>query len=228
MSFGLTNAPTAFMHLMSSVFLPYLDSFVIVFIDDILVYPRSQEEHAETLRAALQRLREKKLYAKFSKFEFRLSLVAFLGHVLSSEGIQVDPKKIEAVQSWPKPSSATEIPNFLCLEGYYRRFVQGFSSIASPLTKLTQKGSPFIWSDECKESFQKLKTFLTTTPLLVLQSASGSYTVYCNAMRHQYGDPHLLVLKDKVQHNDARDVTIGDDGVLRMQGRICVPDVDGL
>lgn len=123
MSFGLTNAPAAFMHLMNNVFRPYLDLFVIVFIDDILVYSHSQEEHAEHLRVVLQRLREEKLYAKFSKCEFWLSSVAFLGHVVSSEGIQVDPKNIEAVQSWPRPSSATEICSFLGLAVYYRWFV---------------------------------------------------------------------------------------------------------
>ncbi|XP_070017781.1 uncharacterized mitochondrial protein AtMg00860-like [Nicotiana sylvestris] len=103
------------------------------------------EEHVEHLRVVLQRLREEKLYAKFSKCEFWLNSMAFLGHVMSSECIQVDPKKIEAVQSWPRPSSATEICSFLDLVGYYRRFFQGFSSIASPLTKLTQKGASFKW-----------------------------------------------------------------------------------
>ena len=127
MSFGLTNAPAAFMHLMHSVFRPYLDSFVIVFIDDILVYSRSREDHEQHLRTVLQTLREKKLYAKFSKCEFWLDSVAFLGHVVSSEGIQVDPKKIEAVPNCPRPSSATEIRSFIGLAGYYRRFMEGFS-----------------------------------------------------------------------------------------------------
>ncbi|XP_070056926.1 uncharacterized mitochondrial protein AtMg00860-like [Nicotiana tomentosiformis] len=109
--------------------------------------------------------------------------MAVLGHVASSEGIKVDPKKIEAVQSWPRSSSATKIWSFLILARYYRRFVEGFSSIATPLTRLTQKGSPFRWSDECEESFQKLKTALTITPVLVFSSATGSYTVYCDASR---------------------------------------------
>jgi len=101
------------------------------------------------LRIVLQRLREEKLYDKFSKYEFWLSSVVFLGHVVSSEGIKVDPKKIEAVQSWPRPSSAIEIRSFLGLAGYYRRF----SSIAVTLTRLTPKGASFRWSDECEESF---------------------------------------------------------------------------
>ncbi|XP_070042684.1 uncharacterized mitochondrial protein AtMg00860-like [Nicotiana tomentosiformis] len=148
---------------------------------DRKVQKLSQEEHAQYLRIVLQRLREKKLYAKFSKCEFWLSSVAFLWHVVSSEGIKVDPKKIEAVQSWPSPSSAMEIRRLFSLASYYRRFVEGLSSIALPLTKLTHKGAPFRWSDECEESFQKLKTAVITTLVLVLPSTSGSYTVYCDA-----------------------------------------------
>ncbi|XP_070028729.1 uncharacterized mitochondrial protein AtMg00860-like [Nicotiana sylvestris] len=102
---------------------------------------------------------------------------------MSTEGIKVDPKKIKAVQSWPRPSSVTAIWSFLSFAGYYRRFVEGFSSIAVPLTRLTQKCTPFRWSDECEERFQKFKTSLTTTPVLVLPSALGSYTVYCDTSR---------------------------------------------
>ena len=131
MSFGLTNAPAAFMELMNRVFRPYLDLFVIVFIDDILIYSRSQEEHEKHLRVVLQTLKDSQLYAKFSKCEFWLSSVAFLGHVVSAAGIQVDPKKIEAVKNWPRPASATDIQSFLGLAGYYHRFVEGFLSIAA-------------------------------------------------------------------------------------------------
>ena len=120
MSFGLTNAPAAFMDLMNGVFRPYLDSFVIVFIDDILIYSRTKEEHEHHLRIVLGILKEKKLYAKFSKCEFWLSSVAFLGHVVSKEGIMVDPKKIEAVRDTVRPASVTEIRSFLGLAGYYR------------------------------------------------------------------------------------------------------------
>ncbi|XP_070057996.1 uncharacterized mitochondrial protein AtMg00860-like [Nicotiana tomentosiformis] len=134
-------------------------------------------------RFNMKRLKEEKLYAKFSKCEFCLGSVAFLGYVVYIKGIQVDPMKIEAVQSWPRQSSATEIQSFLGLAGYYRWFVQGFSSIASPLTKLTQKGAPFRWSDECEEIFYRLKTALTTSFVFVLPSASGSYTMYCDASR---------------------------------------------
>ncbi|XP_070007505.1 uncharacterized protein [Nicotiana sylvestris] len=276
--------------------------------------------------------------------------VAFLGHVVSGDGIKVDPKKIEAVQSLSRPTSVTEIRSFLGLVGYYRRFVQGSSSIASPLTRLTQKGAPFRWSNDCEASFQKLKTALITAPVLVLPSGSGMYMVYCDTsrvglgcvlmqegrviayvsrqlkiheknyhkdltLRHrrwlellkdydinilyhpgkanvvvdalgrkaesmgslafipveerpldldiqslanrlvrldisepsrvlvcvvaqsllleqiksrQFDDPHLVVLREIVLQCSAKEVSIGEDGVLRLQGRLCVSNVDGL
>ncbi|KAH0633127.1 hypothetical protein KY284_035913 [Solanum tuberosum] len=183
MSFGLTNAPAAFMDLMNKVFKQYLDLFVIVFIDDILIYSRNEEEHASHLRIVLQTLKDRQLFAKFSKCEFWLQSVAFLGHIVSSEGIQVDSQKIKAVKQRPRPTSATDIRSFLGLAGYYRRFVEGFSSIASPLTKLTQKKVKFQWSDDCEKSFAELKTRLTTTPVLTLPEGSDGYVIYCDVSR---------------------------------------------
>ena len=153
MSFGLTNTPAAFMDLMNQVFRLYLDQFMVVFIDEILVYSRNEEEHALHLRLVLQTLREHQLCAKFSKCEFWLDQVAFLGHVVSKNGIQVDPKKIEAITEWPRPTTVTEVRYFLGLAGYYRRFVKDFSKISAPLTKLTQKNVKFIWTDRCEEHF---------------------------------------------------------------------------
>ena len=138
MSFGLTNAPAAFMSLMNRVFKPYLNFFVIVFIDDILVYSKSKKEHEEHLRMVLEMLREKKFYAKFSKCEFWLDSVSFLGHVVSKDGVMVDPSMIEAVKNWVRPTNVTEVRSFVGLASYYRRFV-GFSSIASQLTNLTKQ-----------------------------------------------------------------------------------------
>ena len=160
MFFGLTNAPATFIELMNEVFRPYLDSFVIVFIDDILVYSKTEEDHVRHLRIVLQRLREEKLYAKFSKCKFWLTSVTFLGHVVSKEGIRVDPAKIEAVRGWTRPTSPTEIRSFVGLAGYYRRFVSSFSTIAAPLTRLTRQDVSFQWSDECEESFQKAQDFV--------------------------------------------------------------------
>ena len=133
------------------VFRPFLDQFFIVFIDDILVYSKSEEEHDRHLRFMLQTLRDHQLYAKFSKCEFWLDQVVFLGHLVSKDGIQVDPKKIEVVAERPRPTTVTEVRSFLGLTGYYRRFVKDFSKIAAPLTRLTQKNVKFIWTDRCEE-----------------------------------------------------------------------------
>ena len=165
MPFGLTNAPTAFMDLMNRVFRPYLDQFVVVFIDDILVYSRDEQEHEQHLKIVLQTLREKKLYAKHSKCDFWLKEVSFLGHIVSGEGIRVYPVKIEAVVNWKPPQSVTEVRSFLGLARYYRRFVKGFSIIVSPLTKLLRKGVKFEWSDKCQNSFEQLKEMLVKAPL---------------------------------------------------------------
>ena len=181
MPFGLTNAPAAFMDLMNRVFKDYLDKFVIVFIDDILVYSKSKEEHEQHLRAVLQRLREKQLYAKFKKCEFWLETISFLGHVVSKRGIEVDPSKVAAVQNWKTPTNVGEIRSFLGLAGYYRKFVEGFSKIASPLTELTRKDVKFIWSEACEKSFQELKKRLVTAPVLTIPNGEGKFTIYSDA-----------------------------------------------
>ncbi|GKE88960.1 putative reverse transcriptase domain-containing protein [Tanacetum coccineum] len=133
-AFRLTNAPTVFMDLMNRVCRPYLDKFVIVFIDDILIYYKTNEEHDAHLRLILELLKKEELYAKFSKCDFWLSKVQFLGHVIDSEGIHVDPTKIESIKYWESPKTPTEIHQFLGLAGYYRRFIEGFSKIAKPMT----------------------------------------------------------------------------------------------
>ena len=181
--FGLTNAPTAFMDLMNRVFKPYLDKFVVVFIDDILIYSKSNVEHGEHLMIVLQTLRTHPLYAKLSKCEFWLNSVSFLGHVISKEGVRVDPKKVEAVSNWPRPTNVTEIRSFLGMAGYYRRFVKDFSRISSPLARLIRKQVKFEWDDTCEQSFHKLKDFLTTAPVLALPTDQGGMTVYCDASR---------------------------------------------
>ena len=150
MPFGLTNASKTFMDLMNRVFRPYLDQFVVVFIDDILVYSRDEQEHEQYLKIVLQTLREKKLYAKLSKCDFWLKEVSFLSHIVSAEGIRFDLAKIEAVVNRKPPRSVTEARSFLGLTEYYRRFMKGFSVIASPLTKLLRKGVKFEWTNKCQ------------------------------------------------------------------------------
>ena len=187
MPFGLTNAPAAFMDLMNRVFRPYLDQFIIVFIDDILIYSKNEEEHAEHLRIALQTLREHGLYAKREKCDFWMTKVKFLGHVVSEEGISVDPSKIEAVLNWERPKNVSEIRSFLGLAGYYRRFVENFSKIASPLTKLTRKNVKFVWDDKCEEAFEELKRRLTSAPVLIIPNNEEPYTVYTDASGNGLG-----------------------------------------
>ena len=159
MPFGLTNAPAAFMDLMNRVFRPYLDQFVVVFIDDILVYSKDREIHDTHLQVVLETLRKEQLYAKLNKCEFWLTEVSFLGHIVSEEGIRVAPKKIEVVVEWKPPRNVTEVRSFLGLAGYYRRFVKGFSMIAAPMTRLLQKNVKYEWSEKCQRSFEKLKVF---------------------------------------------------------------------
>ncbi|KAA0037235.1 pol protein [Cucumis melo var. makuwa] len=160
MSFGLTNALAVFMDLINRVFREFLDTFVIVFIDDILIYSKTEAEHEEHLRMVLETLRANKLYAKFSKCEFRLKQVSFLGHVVSKAGVSVDPAKIEAVTSWPQPSTVSE---------------------------LTRKGAPFVWSKACEDSFQNLKQKLVTAPVLTVPNGSGSFVIYSDASKKGLG-----------------------------------------
>ncbi|GKC11506.1 putative reverse transcriptase domain-containing protein, partial [Tanacetum coccineum] len=155
--FGMTNAPAVVMDLMNRVCKPYLDKFVIVFNDDILIYSKSKEEHEEHLKLILELLKKEELYAKFSKCDFWLSKVQFLGHVIDSEGVHVDPTKIESIKDWASLKTPTEIRQFLGLAGYYRRFIEGFSKIAKPMTKLTQKSVKYEWVEKEEATFQLLK-----------------------------------------------------------------------
>nr|GEY65635.1 putative reverse transcriptase domain-containing protein [Tanacetum cinerariifolium] len=187
MPFGLTNAPAVFMDLMNRIFHEFLDKFVIVFIDDILVFSKSKEQHEDHLRTVLQTLRQEKLYAKFSKCEFWLSSLAFLGHIVSAERITMDPAKVEAITKWPRPTSVTEVRSFLGLAGYYRRFVEGFSRLALPLTQLMRKGEKFVWNEERDKSFEELKQRLVSAPVLTLPSGSGGFQIYSDASKKGLG-----------------------------------------
>ncbi|KAJ8773394.1 hypothetical protein K2173_028571 [Erythroxylum novogranatense] len=169
------------------VFKSFLDQFIIVFIDDILVYSKSDEEHEDYLRVALEILRKNELYAKFDKCEFWLKEVVFLGHVISERGVHVDPQKIEAVVKWEAPKNVAEVRSFLGLAGYYKRFVEGFSLIVAPLSKLTRKNQKFEWTEECQSSFEELKNRLTTAPILTLPYGDDGYIVYSDASRKGLG-----------------------------------------
>jgi hypothetical protein len=181
MSFGLTNAPAYFMYLMNKVFMEYLDKFVVVFIDDIMIFSKNEEEHDEHLRLVLQKLREDQLYAKLSKCNFWLKEVSFLGHIISEGGISVDPSKVKGVLSWNTLQNVSDIQSFLGLAGYYRRFIEGFSKIAKPMTELLEKGKTFEWMPRREASFEELKKRLTTAPVLTMPDMEKPFPIYCDA-----------------------------------------------
>nr|GEW44790.1 hypothetical protein [Tanacetum cinerariifolium] len=178
-SFGLTNALAVFMDLMNRVCKPYLDRFVIVFIDDILIYSKNRKEHEGHLKLILKLLKEEELYAKFS-----------------NEGIHVDPVKIEAIKDWASPKTPTEIRQFLGLAGYYRRFIEGFSKIARPMTKLTQESVDFNGGEKAEAAFQLLKQKLCSAPILALPEGRENFVVYCDILHKGLGA--VLMQKEKV------------------------------
>jgi hypothetical protein len=181
--FGLTNAPATFMCLMNNVLSKFLDKFVLVFIDDILIYSKSREEHEEHLRLVLQVLREHQLYAKFSKCDFFQKQIHYLGHVLSKEGVAVDLDKIRSIMEWPTPKDVSDIRSFMGLVGYYRRFIKYFSKIGCPITALQKKGTKFLWTQQCEERFQTLKHLLTHAPVLKIVDPEADFFVCTDACK---------------------------------------------
>ncbi|GJZ86475.1 putative reverse transcriptase domain-containing protein [Tanacetum coccineum] len=185
MPFGLTNAPAVFMDLMNRMCKPYLDKFMIVFIDDILIYSRNEEEHTNRLRIILELIKKEKLYAKFSKCDFWIHIVQFLGHLIDSQGLHADPAKIEAVKNWASPTTPMEVRQFLGLAGYYRRFIKDFLKIAKSLTELTQKNKKYIWGEDQESAFQLLKQklceALILALILALPEGNDNFVVYCDA-----------------------------------------------
>ena len=153
MSFGLTNAPATFSRLMNYIFMEYLNKFVVVYLDDILVYSKNKEEHVEHLRLVLEKLPEHQLYAKYSKCEFCLPKVTYLGHVISKDGIAVNPERVQDILDWTPLKNVKQVRSFLGLASYCRRFIDNFSKIAKPLTTLLHKGIKFEWTNKCQESF---------------------------------------------------------------------------
>ncbi|GJW01364.1 putative reverse transcriptase domain-containing protein [Tanacetum coccineum] len=199
MPFGLTNAPAVFMDLMNRVCKPYLDKFVIVFIDDILIYSKNKEEHEKHLKIILELLKNEQLYAKFSKCDFWLESVQFLGHVINNKGVHVDPAKVEAIRNWSAPTTPKEVRQFLGLAGYYRRFIEGFSLISKPLTKLTEKNKKYEWGTEEDEAFQTLKQKLCSAPILALPEGTENFVVYCDASHKGFGAVLMQREKDHIE-----------------------------
>jgi hypothetical protein len=177
MSFVLTNAPAYFMNPMN------LDKFVMVFIDDILIYSKDDREHEEHLRLVLHELRDNQLYAKFNKCEFWLDEIPFLAHIISNGGIAVDLAKLKEIMGWKIPESITKIWSFLGLVGYYRHFIEGSSKIVKSITLLLEKGKEFKWTQVCQDSFNQLKLMLMSPPILVMSDLQKGFDIYCDASR---------------------------------------------
>nr|GEV98563.1 putative reverse transcriptase domain-containing protein [Tanacetum cinerariifolium] len=184
------------MDLMNRECKPYLDKFVIVFIDNNLIYSKNKKEHEEQLKLILRLLKKEELYSKFSKCEFWLSKVQFIGHMIDSEGIRVDPAKIELIKDWASPKTPTEIHQFLGLAGYYQRFIKGFSKISKPMIKLTQKSVKFDWVEKEEAVFQLLKQKLCSALILALPECNENFVVYCDASHKGLGA--VLMQREKV------------------------------
>jgi len=185
--FGLTNAPATFMHLMNSIFRPFLDKFVIVFLDDILIYSRTLAEHKQHVRQVLELLRENRLYANAKKCSFFKESVSFLGHVVSGDGISMEEDKVRAIKEWPAPTNVSGVRSFLGLAGYYRKFVKHFSHIASPLSELLQKDRKFEWKEPQQNAFDTLKTAICSAPILVSPDDTKPYVVRTDASGYAVG-----------------------------------------
>jgi len=180
MPFGLSNAPSTFMRLMTEVLRPYLGKFVVVYFDDILIFSTASEEHLSHLENVFELLREHKLYGKLEKCSFMSKEVKFLGYIVSGEGISVDQEKVAAIKSWPKPSTITEVRSFHGLASFYRRFIKGFSTVVAPITECMKKGE-FNWTETASKAFEIIKKKLCEAPILVLPDFSKLFEVECDA-----------------------------------------------
>ena len=197
--FGLTNAPSVFMQLMQEVLAPFLDQFVIVYLDDILVYSANLDDHIKHVNQVLQTLRAKQLFAKQSKCSLFQSRIDFLGYVISSQGIAMEQNKVQQILNWPPPATVKQIRQFLGLAGFYRQFINNFSGVASPLSSLMKTNTPFVWTSECDKAFNQLKQCISSEPVLMLPREREPFTIHTDASRFAIGGVLM-------QHNERGDL----------------------
>ena len=181
LTFGLTNAPGTFQSVMNVVLKDVIGKFVLVYLDDLVIYSKTDEEHVEHVRIVLDLLRKHQLYAKLPKCEFMQPELKFLGHIVGAQGLQVDPKKVAIVQDWPVPTGIALLRSFLGLANYFRKFIPGWAALVAPVQYLTKKDKSFVWSAECDEAFKGVKKALTSAPVLALPDLNSRFEVTCDA-----------------------------------------------
>jgi hypothetical protein len=211
MPFGLTNAPATFMRLMDDILRPFTNSFVVVYLDDILIFSQTWEEHLHHIRQVLQTLRQHKLCANLEKCTFGITQVQYLGYIIDERGVHVDPAKIQVIRDWPAPTTLTELRSFLGLANFYHRFVLGFSHITWPLSQVTKGGAKekFFWSESQQKAFGELKHRLCSAPVLTLSDLQQPFEIETDASDYaigavltQHGHPvayHSETLSDTVR-----------------------------
>jgi hypothetical protein len=200
--FGISIAPIVFMCLINGVFTEYIDKFVIVFLDDILIYSKLEEKHEKHLRMVLKFLGEHKLHAKLSKCIFYQNKIHYLGHIISADGIVVHLEKIEAIRGWLVLRNFREVKSFMGLSSYYQIFIKGFSKISRPITSLQNKGVKFEWTFVCEEIFQQLKDILTSASVLKIENLDEDFVVCIDVCKEGLGG--VLIQKDHVVYYESR------------------------
>lgn len=224
MPFGLTNAPATFCTLMNKIFQPHLDKFVVVYLDDIVVYNNTLEEHAEHLRTVFRLLQENDLYVKKEKCSFAKEEVSFLGHIIGHGCLKMDGAKIKAIQEWEVPTKVTELRSFLGLVNYYRRFIQGYSRRAAPLTDLLKKNKTWEWSELCQKAFEDLKKAIMEEPVMALPDFAKTFEVHTDASDFAIGgvlmqDRHPIAYESRklneTERNGPREGNDGNHSLLK-------------
>jgi hypothetical protein len=189
MPFGLTNAPTTFMRMMDDILRPFTNTFVVVYLDDILIYNKTWDEHLQHIHQVLHTLWQHKLYANLGKCSFDMDMVHYLGYIIDQHGVHVDPAKIQVICDWPAPTTLTELRSFLGLANFYHRFVLGFSHIAWALSQITKGGGKekFAWGRSQKQAFDDLKQCLCSTPVLSLPDLQQPFEIETDASDYVVG-----------------------------------------